>query len=75
MLNYGSIIASTIGGDIKDFESKAHKIEKEGLLTKQHLQCLGEYTNKSREEQEQIREQSRMLSCSPSFFFLVESLT
>lgn len=51
----------TFGGDIKDFETKAKNIEKEKILSKEQLQCLTEYTLKSREEQEEIRKESRKL--------------
>lgn len=66
LLNYNSIIASTYGGDIKDFEAKAKKIEKSKTLPKEKFECLREYTSKSREEQEQIRQKSRTLRCPES---------
>lgn len=51
----------TFGGDIKDFETKAKKIEKDKILNREQLQCLIEYTLKSQEEQEEIRKESRKL--------------
>lgn len=58
LMNPDSILAMTFGGDIKEFESKAKQIEKSKTLTKVQLQCLKDYTELPRGQQEKIRHQS-----------------
>jgi hypothetical protein len=55
------IISTVLNWDNRDLENRALKIEgdKATPLSKDQLQCLKDYANKSREEQDQMRHQSR----------------
>lgn len=54
------IIWTILNWDIKDLASRASKIETDKkCLSKDQIECLQDYCNKSQEEQDQMRQQSR----------------
>ena len=59
------IISTVLNWDIKDLESRASKIERErAKLGKEQLRILKEYTTKSQDDQDRIRNESQTHSLS-----------
>jgi len=60
VLIFDRIISTVLHWDIRDLENRASKIEKDSESpSKDQIQCLRDYAIKAREEQEDIRKQSR----------------
>jgi hypothetical protein len=66
-LTYRRIMSTVLSWDISDLEKRASKIEKDHAgPSKDEIECLKAYSNKSPEEQELLRKQSRTLFPSPA---------
>jgi hypothetical protein len=66
-LTYRRIISTVLSWEISDLEKRASKIEKDQAgPSKDQIECIKAYSNKSLEEQELFRTQSRTLFPSPA---------
>jgi hypothetical protein len=66
-VTYRRIISTVLSWDISDLEKRASKLEKDQAgPSKDQIESLKAYSNKSPEEQELVRKQSRTLFPSPA---------